>query len=85
MPSFLILDQVNSPYYDTSTKKISNDKERFDETLNVLNKYVSDMEKYGFQIILLEHIEEDYWKNLALSNFHLVGNELRGDEALIIK
>lgn len=85
MPSFLILDQVNSPYYDTSTKEISNDKERFDETLNVLNNYVSDMEKYGFQIILLEHIEEDYWTNLGLNNFHLVGNELRGDEALIIK
>jgi len=85
MPSFLILDQVNSPYYDTNTKKISKDKEQFNETLKVLNQYVSEMEKYGFQIILLEHIEEDYWQNLGLNNFHLVGNELRGDEALIIK
>lgn len=85
MPSFLILDQVNSPYYDTNTEKISKDKEQFDETLKVLNQYVSKMEKYGFQIILLEHIEKDYWENLGLNNFHLVGNELRGDEALIIK
>lgn len=84
MPSFLILDQVNSPYYDTSKNKISNDKERFDETLIELNKYVEKMKKYGFQIILLEHIEEDYWKNLELDNFHLVGKEFRGDEALIL-
>lgn len=85
MPSFLVLDQVNSPYYDTSTKKISDDKERFDDTLRVLNDYVKKMEGYGFQIILLEHIEEEYWKNLKLENFNLVGKELRGDEALILK
>lgn len=85
MPSFLVLDQVNSPYYDTSTKKISDDKERFDDTLRVLNDYVKKMERYGFQIILLEHIEEEYWKNLKLENFNLVGKELRGNEALILK
>lgn len=85
MPSFLILDQVNSPYYDSNTQKISNDKERFDETLKVLNDYVNKMSKYGFQIILLEHIEEAYWKKLGLENFNLVGKELRDDEGLIIK
>lgn len=85
MPSFLILDQVNSPYYDTNSKKISDDKERFDNTLKVLNEYVQKMGKYGFQIILLEHIEEDYWKGLKLDNFNLVGKELRGKEALILK
>lgn len=85
MPSFLILDQVNSPYYDSNTKKISNDKERFDETLIVLNEYINKMKKYGFQIILLEHIEEDYWKNLGLENFNLVGKEFRENEALILK
>lgn len=85
MPSFLILDQVNSPYYDTNTKKISNDRERFDETLIVLNDYINQMKEYGFQIILLEHIEEEYWKNLNLENFNLVGKEFRDDEGLIIK
>lgn len=85
MPSFLILDQVNSPYYDTGKVKSSKDKEEFDKTLNVLNDYVNTMKNYGFQIILLEHIEETYWKELGLDNFNLVGKELRGDEALIIK
>lgn len=85
MPSFLILDQVNSPYYNTNTKKISKDKEEFDKTLKVLNDYVEKMKIYGFQIILLEHIEENYWKELGLTNFNLVGKEFRGDEALILK
>lgn len=85
MPSFLILDQVNSPYYDTNTKEISKDKEEFNKTLKVLNDYVENMKDYGFQIILLEHIEESYWKNLNLGNFNLVGKEFRGDEALILK
>ena len=85
MPSFIILDQVNSPYYNTNTKEISKDKEEFDKTLRVLNDYVENMKDYGFQIILLEHIEEKYWKELGLNNFNLVGKEFRGDEALILK
>lgn len=85
MPSFLILDQVNSPYYDTNTKEISKDKEEFNKTLKILNDYIENMKDYGFQIILLEHIEENYWKNLKLDNFNLVGKEFRGDEALILK
>lgn len=85
MPSFIILDQVNSPYYNTSTKEISKDKEEFDKTLKVLNDYVETMKVYGFQIILLEHIEEKYWQELGLNNFNLVGKEFRGSEALILK
>lgn len=85
MPSFLVLDQVNSPYYDSNSNKISKDKEEFNKTLKILNDYVEKMKKYGFQIILLEHIEENYWKNLNLNNFQLVGKEFRGQEALILK
>ena len=51
----------------------------------MINDYVEKMKLYGFQIILLEHIEEKYWKDLNLSNFQLVGKEFRGQEALILK
>ena len=37
----------------------------------------------GFQIILLEHIEESYWLDREMTNFTLVDNELRGNYGLI--
>lgn len=87
MPSFIIFDQINSPYYNVEANKFKtgSDKQRFDSALSLLNEYVESMQEQGFQIILLEHIEEEYWKNLNLKNFNLVGKELRGDEALILK
>ena len=37
----------------------------------------------GFQIVLLEHIEESYWLDRQMTNFKLVDKELRNDYGLI--
>lgn len=83
MPAFLVLDQMNTPY--SLEDKNGDDVSCFNAALKELDKFVTDMEmKGGFQIILLEHIEESHWTDLKLVKFRLVDKELRGDYGLII-
>lgn len=85
IPSFLILDQISTPYFSTE-RKPNTDVRSMDMALQELNEFVTDMDKYGgFQIILLEHIGKEHWERLGLNNFHLVDRELRGDYGLILK
>lgn len=82
--SFLILDQVSTPYF-SSDGKPNDDIKSLDKVLMEINNFVAGMdERGGFQIILLEHIGEDHWKSLELDRFHLVDRELRGDYGLIV-
>jgi len=82
-PSFIILDQPSSPYY--SDGKPNDDIRSLDAVLSELNNFVKEMDAFGgFQVILLEHIEESHWKKLELERFHLVDKELRGEYGLVL-
>jgi len=85
VPSFLVLDQISTPYFSTA-RKPNTDVRSMDKVLQELNQFVIDMDRHGgFQIILLEHIGEEHWQHLGLAKFHLVDRELRGDYGLILK
>lgn len=85
VPSFLVLDQISTPYFSTA-RKPSSDVRSMDKVLQELNQFVTDMDQHGgFQVILLEHIGEEHWQRLGLKKFHLVDRELRGDYGLILK
>ncbi|MGF6599679.1 DNA repair exonuclease SbcCD ATPase subunit [Paraburkholderia sp. GAS448] len=84
MPSFLVLDQPSTPYFTTSGAP-TDDIKSLDAVLVEMDSFVKSMDSYGgFQVILLEHIEESHWQQLALERFHLVDRELRGDYGLIL-
>lgn len=84
VPSFLVLDQVSTPYF-SSDGKPNDDILSLDKVLTELNQAVIDMDQYGgFQIILLEHIGHDHWTKLKLNRFHLVDRELRDGYGLIL-
>lgn len=84
IPSFLVLDQVSTPYF-SSDGKPNDDILSLDKVLIELNQFVIDMDKLGgFQIILLEHIDKEHWTTLELDRFHLVDRELRDDYGLIL-
>lgn len=83
IPSFLILDQVSTPYF-SSDGTPNDDIHSLDKVLIELNKAVIEMDPHGgLQIILLEHINEEYWNKLNLERFHLVDRELRNGHGLI--
>ncbi|WP_123891490.1 MULTISPECIES: DUF3732 domain-containing protein [Pseudomonas] len=80
MPSFLVFDQVSTPY----TLENSDDILSLDLALNELDIFVERMkEKGGIQIIIMEHIPESHWVNLKLDNFKLVDKELINGYGLI--
>ncbi|WP_225547263.1 DUF3732 domain-containing protein [Chromobacterium violaceum] len=84
IPSFLVLDQVSTPYF-SSDGKPNDDILSLDKVLTELNQAVIDMDQHGgFQIILLEHIGQDHWTRLKLDRFHLVDRELRDGYGLIL-
>ncbi|ENK8666709.1 DUF3732 domain-containing protein [Enterobacter bugandensis] len=83
VPRFLVIDQPSTPYFSTAGKK-TDDFASLDAALNEINSFVEKMRSHGgFQIILLEHIEETYWLDREMTNFTLVDNELRGNYGLI--
>lgn len=83
VPRFLVIDQPSTPYFSTSGKK-TDDFASLDAALSEINSFVEKMQPYGgFQIIILEHIEESYWLDRHLENFKLVDKELRDDYGLI--
>lgn len=83
VPRFLVIDQPSTPYFSTAGKK-TDDFESLDAALNELDSFIEIMRSYGgFQIVLLEHIEESYWLDRQMTNFKLVDKELRNDYGLI--
>lgn len=85
IPQFLILDQPDSPYYDTSNEN-SSEKEVFFKALKVLDNHIELFNKTlkkDFQIIVLEHVD---WKEIEKSDFnhyHLV-EEWRDDNSGLV-
>ena len=85
VPSFLVLDQVSTPYFSTN-RHPNDDIRSLDKVLTELNNFVASMDEYGgFQIILLEHLGTDDWTSLNLDRFHLVDRELRNGYGLILE
>ncbi|CAM3917013.1 DUF3732 domain-containing protein [Flavobacterium branchiophilum] len=88
VPSFLILDQVSTPYYDQTKKEkkvkriddidindfSESDRDKLNKALIFLDDFISKFinKKKQFQIILLEHIPQNVWIEEDLNNFHLV-------------
>jgi len=85
VPSFLIIDQLDSPYYSNED---TNEKGVFFKALMILDnqiEYCTNELKEDFQIILLEHIE---WKELQkgqFKHFHLVEEWRKDGDGLIPK
>lgn len=90
VPQFLILDQPSQAYFGKNktvetNKKLSNSEEvMLKNAYKMMDDFIKntlDELKDTFQIILLEHTEEEYWGNLA--NFYLVDN-FRNGRALVM-
>lgn len=91
IPSFLILDQLSTPYYDQTKKdkKISkdedvdindfseSDRDKLNRALHFLDNFITGFinKKKQFQIILLEHIPQNVWIEEGFKNYHLVDNK----------
>ncbi|WP_286897450.1 MULTISPECIES: DUF3732 domain-containing protein [Sphingobacterium] len=93
VPQFLILDQPSQPYYEGARENTldieeiqkDDDKNKLQSAFKLLNDFISSINKEyntDFQIILLEHAPERYWKEINLENFHLV-ELFRNGNALI--
>lgn len=72
VPAFLFIDQPSIPYYGDKQTLNNNDKEQLIKAFKMLNHFIermthSDFQRH-FQIILIEHAEESYWKDL--NHFH---------------
>ncbi|MGM0518497.1 MAG: DUF3732 domain-containing protein [Campylobacterota bacterium] len=68
IPQFLILDQPDSPFYETGSDT-SEEKELFMKSLNILDNHIEYFQNElheDFQIIVLEHIE---WKDIEDEKF----------------
>ncbi len=89
IPQFLFIDQPSIPYYaDNNGEVISNsgdiandDREKLTEAFRLTDKFMREMvQKEGFQIIMIEHAGEEYWKDLGM---FVTRYEFRNGEGLI--
>jgi len=85
IPSFLILDQVSTPYYEQTKKekklKIASVEDFSESDRNKLNKILQFLDDFiegfivkekKFQIILLEHIPPNIWSEEKMKHYNLV-------------
>ena len=89
IPQFLFIDQTSIPYYaDKNTVtvldngKITNDdREKLTSAFRLTDKFMREMTRNGhFQIIMIEHAGEEYWKDLET---FVTRYEFRNGEGLI--
>ncbi len=81
VPQFLILDQPDSPYYETSNKN-SFERKVFFKALKVLDNHIElfiQTLKQDFQIIVLEHVNWSEIQEEDFKHYHLV-EEWRGEK-----
>ncbi|MCR5712777.1 MAG: DUF3732 domain-containing protein [Prevotella sp.] len=77
VPNFLFIDQPSIPYYGNNRRKtqqqagdlkipIKDDESKLKEAFRLINSFMSQNvgEDSGFQIILIEHADPEYWKDL---------------------
>ena len=89
IPQFLFIDQPSIPYYADKNAEVVNengemandDREKLTEAFRLTDKFMQEMTKNGhFQIIMIEHAGEEYWKDL---NTFETRYEFRNGEGLI--
>ncbi len=81
IPQFLILDQPDSPFYETVSDS-SEEKELFMKSLKILDdhiEYFNKIIKKDFQIIVLEHIEWKEIENEKFKHYKLIEEWREGD------
>jgi len=85
IPQFLILDQPDSPYYDTSNKD-SLERQTFFKALKILDNHIEFFTqelKEDFQIIVLEHVEWREIEEQDFKHYHLVEEWRIEDSGLV--
>lgn len=89
IPQFLFIDQPSIPYYADKNAEVvtengemaNDDREKLTEAFRLTDKFMQEMTKNGhFQIIMIEHAGEEYWKDL---NTFETRYEFRNGEGLI--
>lgn len=96
VPNFLFIDQPSIPYYGNNgrqrekagdlTLTKTDDRSRLEEAFRLIDSFMEQniSEKTGFQIILVEHADPEYWKTLTHFETRYVFTENR-DYGLIPK
>lgn len=96
VPSFLFIDQPSIPYYGNNGRRIqeagdltlqkTDDRSRLEEAFRLIDSFMSQNVGDGsnFQIIMVEHADPEYWKNLSYFETRYVFTENR-DYGLIPK
>jgi len=87
VPQFLILDQPDSPYYDTSNKN-SPERKIFFKALRVLDNHIelfTNTLKQDFQIIVLEHVSWSEIEEEKFKHYHLVEEWRDENDGLVPK
>ena len=96
VPSFLFIDQPSIPYYGNNgrrgqensdlTLQKTDDRSRLKEAFRLIDSSMSQNVGYGsnFQIIMVEHADPEYWKDLSYFETRYVFTEDR-DYGLIPK
>lgn len=96
VPSFLFIDQPSIPYYGNNSRRRqeagdltiakTDDRSRLEEAFRLINSFMGQNvgEDKGFQIIMVEHADPEYWKDLDYFETRYVFTEDR-DYGLIPK
>jgi hypothetical protein len=82
VPQFLFIDQPSKPYYSGDDINGNNDKAKLNDAFSLLNdfvEYILTVKKNSFQILMVEHAPEKYWKENNLKNFHTVAQFINGN------
>ena len=77
VPNFLFIDQPSIPYYGNNRSRtpqvagdlkihVKDDESKLKEAFRLINSFMSQnvSDESGFQIILIEHADPEYWENL---------------------
>ena len=77
VPSFLFIDQPSIPYYGNNSRRRqeagdltiakTDDRSRLKEAFRLIDSFMGQNigEDAGFQIIMVEHADPEYWKDLS--------------------
>ena len=84
--SFLFVDQPSIPYYADKQVLDNDDKILLSKAFSMLDFFIERMTgplfNKHFQIILIEHADESYWKNL--NHFHTTKLFIKGETGGLI-
>lgn len=96
VPNFLFIDQPSIPYYGSNSRQRresgdltlqkTDDRSRLEEAFRLIDSFMSQNmgDDSGFQIIMIEHADPEYWKDLKHFETRYVFTEDR-DYGLIPK